>query len=532
MSFATSVFLCGAVAHGAAVPQRIMVAIDASGLTQLPDNVPAQAIRSTDLGLAAANAPLNQLSIRFNRTDTQQKALTQLLLDQQNPSSPRYRQWLTPEQFGTRFGLAPADLQKVSDWLARQGFTVTQVARAGTFIGFSGTVAQAERAFHTQLHRVSLDGEIHVTNMTSPVLPSALAAVTAGITGLHDFRLKPHHQAEIAPAVSPAFTSSVSGNHFIAPGDFYTIYDENALLTGGIDGTGVTIAVLGQVDVNLADIATFRSVSGLSVNAPTVMDCSKLTALCPDPGPPGVNPIGPSNLDFLESELDLEWSGATAPSAHILFVNSNDVINVSLTQAIDNNVAPILSLSYGACETTVGLNTLNMFNGMLEQANAQGQTLVAAAGDSGVTNCELPKAAVATHGLGISFPALLPTATAIGGTMFNEGPGTFWSATNGANMGSALSYIPEAVWNEDATNGNLSSGGGGASVFFTKPYWQVGTGVPADSSRDIPDISFNAAVAHDGYLICTTDPTMPATPAFCTNGYRNSAGNLDTVGGT
>ncbi len=529
LSFAASLFLCGAVAHGAAIPQRIMVAIDASGLTQLPDNVPAQALRSTDLGLAAPNRALTELSIRFNRTDTQQKALTQLLSDQQNPASPRYHRWLTPEQFGAQFGLAPSDLQKVSAWLTGQGFTVMQVARGSTFIRFSGTVAQAQNAFHTQLHRVSLDGEIHVTNLSSPVLPSAIAGVTSAITGLHDFQLKPRHHA-YSPQASdgapnPAFTSSVSGNHFIAPGDFYTIYDEGALLTSGIDGTGVTIGVLGQVDINLADIATFRSVSGLSVNPPTIM------LFGPDPGPAGTRPGGPNNSDFLESELDVEWSGATAPSAKIIFVNATDVINGSLTQAIDNNVAPVLSLSYGACETSVGQSVLNTYDALLQMANAQGQTVVVAAGDSGATDCD-NRVPNARGGLVADFPAVLPGVTGIGGTMFNEGSGTFWSTTNGANMGSALSYIPETVWNEDSVVGQLASGGGGASAFFTKPYWQVGTGVPADSSRDVPDISFNAAAAHDPYLICTTGAAGDATAAFCTNGYRNAAGNLDAVGGT
>jgi len=513
---AASLLLCVGIAHGAvSSPQRILNPIDPAQTSQLPDNVPERARQSVDLGAVAENSQLTEMSLRFSMTAAQQKALTQLLADQQNPASPRYHQWLTPEQFGDQFGLAPADLQKVSDWLTSQGFKVTQVARGRTFLRFSGTVAQAQSAFHSQIHRVSLDGENHISNLTSPVLPAALAGVTTAITGLNDFHPRAHHHEWIVPAAAnPAYTSAASGNHFIAPGDFYTIYDENALLISGINGSGITIAVMGQVDINLSDIATFRSLSGLPVNAPTIQ------VFGTDPGVPRTG--GPSSSDLLEAELDVEWSGATAPNANILFVNSTDTIDGSLTQAIDNNLAPVLSLSYGECETAVGQTLLNYYTGLLQMANAQGQTVISAAGDSGATDCDYHVAS-ATKGLVVDFPAALPYVTGIGGTMYSEGTGTYWSATNGANSGSALSYIPEAVWNEDST-GVLSSGGGGSSAFYTKPYWQVGTGVPADSARDVPDISFNAASSHDGYLVCT--------PTYCVDGYRNASALHDVVGGT
>lgn len=114
--------------------------------------------------------------------------------------------------------------------------------------------------------------------------------------------------------------------------------------------------------------------------------------------------------------------------------------------------------------------------------------------------------------------------------MFNEGSATgatsYWNSNSSpgtANAGSAIGYIPEAVWNESTSTG-LSSGGGGVSAYFSKPAWQIGPGVPADSARDVPDISLNAASNHDGYLFCSQ--------GSCTNGFRNSAGNLNVVGGT
>jgi subtilase family serine protease len=513
---ATSLFFCAAAAYGAAAPQRILVPIDGSQVSTLPGNVPPAARGATDLGLAPANTALTNLSLRFNMTDAQQVELAQLLVDQQNPASPRYHQWLTPEQFGAQFGLAAADIQKVSSWLTSQGFTVTGIAHGGLFISFSGTAAQVESAFHTQIHSLSLNGENHIANLTSPALPAAVAAVTSSITGLHDFRVKPHlrHAAEVGSnAVAPLYTSAASGNHFIAPGDFYTIYDENTLLNSGINGTGVKIAVIGQIDINLSDIATFRSLGGLSVNPPVI------TLEGTDPGQPARD-----TDDLLESELDVEWAGATAPAATVLFVTGFDVFNNSLTQAIDQNLAPVISASYGECEVNaVQGNLTTSFFTLLQQANAQGQTLVASAGDSGATDCD-NSVAVATSGLAVDFPALMPNVTGIGGTAFNDSTGTFWTSTNGANMGSALSYIPETPWNDTVANASLSSGGGGVSTTFPKPYWQVGTGVPADSSRDVPDVSLNAAILHDATLICT--------PGYCVDGYKNSTGSHDIVGGT
>jgi subtilase family serine protease len=410
-------------------------------------------------------------------------------------------------------------MQKVSDWLTSQGFTVTEVAHGGLYIRFTGTVGMAQNAFHTQIHRMTLDGETHFANVTEPSVPAAIATVTAAITGLHDFRLKPHH-TRIIPGegagvtTDPAYTSAATGNHFIAPGDFYTIYDENAALTSGIKGTGITVAVMGQTDISLPDVANFRSVAGLTVNPPTV----KI--------PTGQTDPGTSSADLLEAMLDVEWSGATAPGATILYVNSRNVIDGSLTQAINDPtivaVAPILSVSYGTCEANVGQAGLTYYSALAQQANAQGQTIVAAAGDSGATDCDY-HATTAVGGLAVDFPAAIPSVTGIGGTMFNEGTGTYWGPNNGA-AATALSYIPEMAWNEDSTTNGIGSGGGGTSAYFTKPYWQVGTGVPADSARDVPDVSLSAASGHDGYLLCSA--------GFCTDGWKNSAGSHDVVGGT
>jgi subtilase family serine protease len=451
-------------------------------------------------------------------TAAQQADLNQLLQDQQNPSSPSYHQWLTPAQFGTRFGLSSADLSKVTSWLTSKGLTVTNVAPSANDITVSGSVSQVEQAFNVSIHAMSENGEQHIANITDPQLPTAIASIVTGITGLHDFKLKPRSRVT---SITPKFTSSQTGNHYMAPGDFYTIYDVNQLISNSsINGSGISIAVIGQTDISLTDVSAFRSASGLSTsNLPTVVKATGYVA-------------GTVSGDIDEAQLDVEWSGAVAPNASILFVtvgaSSTASVVDALNYAINNNLAPIITISYGNCESGWGQAQLNSINQKLQQANAQGITVFGPSGDSGATDCDT--APPADYGLTVDFPGSSPYVTSAGGTMFSEGSATgtttYWnsnSSSSTANAGSAISYIPETVWNE-STSSSLGAGGGGVSSYFAKPAWQVGSGVPSDSARDVPDISFNAASAHDGYLFCSQ--------GSCTNGFRNAAGNLNVVGGT
>jgi Pro-kumamolisin, activation domain/Bacterial Ig-like domain (group 3) len=523
----------------AAVRDRILAPAARTSYVAIPNSVHPRAKLATDLGPAPGDTRLQGMSIRFNMTDGQQAALDQLLADQQDPSSPRYHQWLTPAQYGAQFGLSSADLATVKEWLTAQGFTVTGVANGGTFITFDGTVAQAQTAFATSIHNLSVDAESHFANVTNVSVPGAFSGVVAAITGLHDFRLKPRVHSSI---VKPEFTSSVSGSHFIAPGDLYTIYGVNPLVTSGITGAGETIAVVGEVDINLADVTAFRSASGLSTtNLPTTVHNG------PDPGAPKTcTNCVPSQGDLTESSIDVEWSGAMAPAASILFVNAANVLPGAvgldaMTYAIDNNLAPIVTSSYGLCEAGWGSTDLNTTNALFKQGNAQGQTILSASADQGATDCDAQTTISASQGLNVDFPGSSPYVTSVGGTMFNgdaaaTGSGTtwaatqYWTGTSGSDViSSARGYIPEAAWN-DISLGIFGGGGGGVSAFFTKPTWQVGTGVPADASRDVPDISLTASPNHDGLLFCVN----VALGVSCGDGYRVSATNtgLDAEGGT
>ena len=210
-----------------------------------------------------------------------------------------------------------------------------------------------------------------------------------------------------------------------------------------------------------------------------------------------------------------------------------DALLNAMTGAVDNAVAPIISSSYGLCESLNTVATLNTLNQLFQEANVKGITVVGSGGDAGATDCD--ETGLASEGLNVDFPASSPFVTAAGGTMFTADvntPGTYWSSSNGTGGGSALTYIPEQPWNETTPTGGLTpggAGGGGASAFFAKPAWQLvnttGMGnTPNDDSRDVPDIAFNAASNHDGYIVCSQ--------GSCVNGFLSSSGTLNVFGGT
>jgi len=508
-------------------PDRIVQAIDNASRVALQGNVRPMFRPENDLGRADGSLRLENITLVFAITASRQSALTALLDDLQNPFSPTFHHWLTPEQFADRFGLSRNDLKKVVAWLEGQGFSVTWKARSRTWVSFSGTASQVQTAFQTEIHDFSFHGATYYANATEPSVPSALAGVVLAFHGSDNYPLKPAGVVrKVRACLTPAFTSYISGNTYVAPGDFAVIYDLNSLYSAGIDGTGQSIAVMGQTDLYShqsganSDITAFRSAAGLPPNSPQIV-------LIPGATDPGV-----VSDDIGEASTDVEWAGAVARNATIVFVNggAKGIAN-ALQYAIDNKTAPVISISYGECESMLGSANLMAFASLAQQANAQGQTIVAAAGDTGPAGCEAGlSSTAATTGLAVNWPTSLPYVTGLGGTEFDEGSGVYWAAdTNGVDVPlSALSYIPEMAWNDTSsplnTTHELLAGGGGASAYFSKPSWQTGTGVPNDAARDVPDLSLNSSLFHDPSLLCVQ--------GSCVEGFRDSQQDLTVAGGT
>ena len=446
--------------------------IDARQSVVLQGHVHPQARAANDQGAVEDTFAVPGITFILKPSATQKAALQQLLTEQQDPASPQYHKWLTPEQYADAYGVSAADMTRISDWLTSQGFTIDNVARGRGYITFSGTAAQARSAFRTQIHRYVVNGETHYANATDPAVPASLASVISSIRGLNDFHFKPRLKV-----ARPEMNAG--GGTRIRPADIAAIYDISPLYNAGVNGTGMSIAVIGQTQIKTSDITAFRTKTGLPAANLTQMQV------------PHSNP-GISSGDEPEADLDIEWSGAVAPNAQIIYVYSTDVIT-SASYAIDNAVAKVMTMSYGGCEPS-DLVDLPSYQALAQQANAEGITWLNAAGDNGAADCEDYGASIAQDGMAVDAPASIPEITGLGGTTFNEQGGAYWSAA-----GTATGYIPETVWNDTSASYGLASGGGGASVFFPQPGWQTGSGVPTDGVRHVPDLALSASPAHDGY---------------------------------
>jgi uncharacterized protein (TIGR03437 family) len=254
-------------------------------------------------------------------------------------------------------------------------------------------------------------------------------------------------------------------------------------------------------------VAAFRSQLHLPTNVPQVV----LDTDYPAPG---------ATASTSEALLDVEWVWAIARNATIVFVSSNTYLHAVLF-AVDNNLAPVITMSANnGCEAQNTAATMSFYQGVAQQANAEGITWVNSGSDAGPASCDANGASLAVSGLGLRFPASIPEVTAAGGTEFNEQGGAYWNAINTANGASAISYIPEMVWNDAIALNALWAGGGGASIYFPKPAWQAGPGVPNDNARDLPDVALAASVNHDGYYVIrnnaptVTGGTSGAAPVF------------------
>jgi len=484
--------------------------VDESQTVTLQGNVHPLARAESDLGAVSANLRLDRLLLVLSPSAEQQAALDALVEAQQDPSSPQYQQWLTPDEFGAEFGASDTQLAQVASWLTAHGFAIDEIPPGRRLVVFSGTAGQVFDAFRTEIHHYRVNGVEHIANASDPQIPAALAGVVGGVVTLSDFR----RTSQIALIkAQPEYSAGSTHNMF--PADFATIYDLNPLYSAGTTGTGAAIAIAGRSNVNLSDVDSFRSVAGLVANAPLV------TVEGADPGLVA--------SDQFESTLDMEWSGAVAPAATINLVvaastATTDGIDLASAYIVNHATAPVVSVSYGTCEQEMGTTELAFYNSLWEQAASQGMSVFVASGDAGAAGCQSGNSTTgsvaAVNGLCTS-----PYATCVGGTEFNEGANAaqYWSAVNSSAYGSALGYIPEEVWNECALDGGtgLWGSGGGASMVYAQPAWQqkVSGTAAAGGVRAVPDVSLSAA-DHDGYFMVENGAfwivsgTSVTTPSF------------------
>lgn len=482
-----------------------------------------------DVGRASGNDSLQGVTFLLSQTQSQIEALQKLVINQQVRGSRYYHKWLTPQEYSAQFGMKTADVAKIEAWLTTGGFSHFTLNASHTALSFDGSVTQIEETFSTEIHKHNIGKQLLLANVVDLEIPSDILPFVSGVTNLDQFRPVPQVSSLSVASAHPDLTSTYN-RHFLSPADVKKIYDFDPLFIKGFTGQGQRIAVVGQSSIDLEDVARFRAAIGLAVRQPTLV-------LVPDTGS-SLRRTG----DELESDIDLEYSSAVAPDADIFLVytGSDASHNVfdALAYAVDQNIAPVISVSYGECETSLSGSELQRLESVLMQANSQGETVLVASGDLGATGCETVDSqaqGLATHGFGVQYPASSQFVTSIGGTMLiNTDATSYWTIANTIDEESALSYIPEQAWNESYASAKMSllGSGGGASSLFAKPTWQIASGVPSDGARDLPDVAIDAGTYDDGYVLCSSDEVVELQGS-CSHGLLDSTNsNLTVAGGT
>ena len=548
-------------------PARLTGPIDASSLITLKGNTHPLAQARFDRGPAPLSMPAKRLLLVLQRSTRQEADLQTYLQSVQDSNSPRYRKFLSPEEFGQRFGVADADLQATQAWLTREGFSVSRVSKSRMAIEFAGTVGQVQTAFHTSIHRYVIGGNEFWANVTDPQIPSALSPVVAGLASLNSF--KPKAQYIRGPSgvydakthtITPTYTigDSTDGYYiFLGPADAATIYDTPTALNPNLsgtayDGTGVTIGIAGDSNIDVTQNANYRATFSLAAKATTVVVDGN------DPG---------KNGDAVEAYLDTQVSGGIAPNANvILYTAANTELEsglfLAIARALDDNQADILNVSFSGCEAAQGTAGNQYILDLWEQAAAQGISVTVSSGDSGSAGCDNPDTEdLASQGLAVNGLGSTPYNISVGGTdfdaLYSNFPASFSNYVDLTNTlpshRSALKYIPEEPWNNStipntsildnapisvashgASDDNIVAAGGGLSTLYSAPNWQGGFGVA--TARSMPDVSFLAGNGFYGALwgICTDlevdSSGKPVTD--CAAGASGSSFNLTGVGGT
>ena len=456
------------------------------------------ATKQNDVGRVAGTQVFHRMVLLTQRSAAQQADIEQLLQQQQDPSSPQYHHWLTPADFGERFGPSANDMAKIAGWLQAQGFTVEKSSNGRQFLLFTGTSAQVESAFQTEMHRYLVKGKTYFANAKPASIPTALAPVVSGVSSLNSFTQSapqyhlaptPTTKVCINPYEGSSCTTALTG-----PADLSAIYDAAPLAKANVLGQGQSIALIEQSNINPLDVSDFRTLTGLPAANLNVI----------------VNGTDPGIVygDETEAIADVEYAGALAPDAtlDVIVTGStefNQGVDLSTAYAVDNDISSITSLSYGECETlanTYSANAVALYKAAYQQGAAEGISHFVAAGDYGGDACEY--LGIDT-GFGVNAIGDSPWNVSVGGTEFiMPNPNTYFPPPTYTATG----YVPESTWNdyENPEDGRPLAGGGGVSINFTKPAWQTGPGVPADGARDVPDVSL---VAGDNlsYMVCERD---------------------------
>src|SRR5260221_835969 len=354
--------------------------------------------RATDVGPANPDQMLSLcVSMPFARPD----ALQQFVDDVSNPNSPNYRNFITPEEVGARFGLPMDQVNQVASYLREHGFDLTMISKNHTTIIANGTLAQAEAAFHTTIREYTLvpqnsvEPSRFIAYSTEVQLPAHLAPLVINVEGLETYT----RPMPLTTLLTPALTRG--------------LYNTVGMFNAGFTGTGRTVAISNWDGFRASNWILY--INHFALPVPGGGAGTNIATIPCGGGGAGAGPTGG------EGDLDIQMELGMAPLANIKIYDgtqNGNLIQV-LSQEVNDNLADCISESWG---WNIPGSTANAAHTSHVSMSAQGITYMAASGDHG-TSIEP-----------FSYPDREPAARSVGGTVANV------DAQNGTR-------ITETGWN-------------------------------------------------------------------------------------
>ena len=397
----------------------------------------------------------------------------QLFEARADPDSPEYRRKMSAQDEGAMFGPLQSDIDAVSSWLASEGFEVGVVSKhPPAYMYFTGTVEQAERAFHVSI--VSSPDGHNFANTQDPLIPAKFGEAIQTVFGLSDLAGGGH---------GTLFNVPNQGNVLaFAPADLYASYGITPLHQAGFKGAGDCMALVETSDFLDAAVTSFDNAFGVtpaSITIPRRVPTGQIN--------PGIN------SEEVEALIDVEWAHAVAPDSPIRAYIGNDPTNPVLLSPVDaiqlaatDNVCSVISVSFNVCQAPPSFFTA--FNSAVSLALSHGQSVFIQTGDFGAAGPgavnPATHACIAGNTQTINEMAGNTSVTAVGGSQFTP---TYDPTTNVQKE-----FVAESAWNQGSVGQGAT--GGGPSAVYPRPTYQVGPGVPNDNVRHAPDVSMPSGV--------------------------------------
>jgi kumamolisin len=490
------------VAPGLAAAAPAVSAGTGRPVATLLDTVPRLVRSATDLG---GLDPLRTLHVLLPLERANQRALDEYVENVYRPHSADFHHFLSPAEFGERFGAPVQRVGSVIRTLRNLGLQVSAPAPNRLFVEASGPVALLETVFGTSLHNFTLGGRSFYANIRDIRLPGALAGAVTGVIGLDDLG-RPHPMVRaIDPSVRNAPTpalgpigqnggvtpcpAAVAGVGYTAP-QLATAYNFNGLYAKGFLGQGMSAALVEFDDYHDGNVRAMKACYHLTTPV------TRRLVAGGSGGPPGAAEI--------EDMADITTMLEMLPKLAHLYVYVAPITSVGELQlyssVVTDNLAPVISSSWGNCEELNSAADNRLYATITQEAAAQGQQIFQATGDSGAVDCSSIFPAPTGGSISVEQEAAVPWVTGVGGTNL------------GARTANGLpGPRDEASWNSSG------AGGGGVSSLWRMPSWQYAL----PSARHAPGASRTACGAPKGQL-CRAVPDLSANadPSFGMQGSK------------